>query len=263
MQNQFGIQNHDNFPLDALPENLRNTLLEVERMVQSPIGLIASSMLSTMAIACQGALNVRTPTGEVVPTSLFMVTIAESGERKTGTDRIFTQPIRDFEAQHRLQYEQRLIAYKSKKYLWDIQDKELKKSAKQLEKNGKTLEIIRAEIDNHLLNEPKAPHQMSLLYSDATIEALLQNLSNQWPNGAIHSSEGLSVLGGRTLLSLGPLSELWDGASHITVDRSNARRYELNDARLSISLMVQSQPFKDFLEKKKIELLNQAIFLAF
>ena len=66
MNNPFGVKNYDGFPLNALPPLLRNTLLEVEQKIQSPIGLIASSMLSSMAIACQGAFNIRTPIGSAL-----------------------------------------------------------------------------------------------------------------------------------------------------------------------------------------------------
>ena len=263
MNNFFGVKNHDDFPLDALPPLLRNTLLEVERKIHSPIGLIASSMLSTMAIACQGAFNIRTPVGEVVPSSLFIVTVAESGERKTATDNLFIQSIRDFEVTQRKHHLHELKVYQSKEIVWNIHKQELEKSLRQGIREGYEIESIREELENLLRNEPVPPLQTRLLYSDTTSEFLLKNLSHQWPSGAIHSSEGLSVFSGRAFHKLGPLNELWDGTSSITVDRLHADSYELTDARLSVSLMLQLQPFIDFLSKKNNLAVNAGLTSRF
>lgn len=251
MSTKYGTRNPDGFPIDVLPKLLKNTLFEVEEDIQSPIGLIASSMLSTMAIACQGAFNIRTPINSVLPSSLFIITVAESGERKTATDNIFIQTIRDFEAERRQYHRTKLQSYESKRSVWEFQKKELERSLRFeiREGNGET-EPIREHLEELLKNKPVAPLQIRLLYSDSTSEALLENLAFLWPSGAIHSSEASTVMSGRTLHKLGPLNELWDGDSYIPVDRKKSDSFELKDARLSISLMIQLQPFIEFLSKK-------------
>lgn len=263
MNSPFGVLNYDEFPLDALPAVLRNTILEIERQIHSPIGLIASSMLSTMAIACQGAFNIRTPFGQVIPPSLFIATVAESGERKSSTDDLFIQTIRDFEITQRQKNINESKAHKSKRIVWDIQKQELEKSLRQAIRDGNEIESIRETLEELLKNEPIPPLQTRLLYSDATSEFLLKNLAHQWPSGAIHSSEGLSVFNGKTFHKLGPLNELWDGNRSITVDRVHADSYELTDARLSVSLMLQLQPFIDFLSKKNSLAINSGLTSRF
>ena len=252
MNNPFGVKNYDGFPLNALPPLLRNTLLEVERKIQSPIGLIASSMLSSMAIACQGAFNIRTPIGSVVPSSIFIITVAESGERKSTTDKYFTQPLRDFEEKRRKHHSEKLLSFKNQKRIWSINHQEVEKSLRKSIRDGEIdTKDLSDQLERMLENEPIAPLQMRLLYSDATSEALLENLAHLWPSGAIHSSEASTVISGRTLHKLGPINELWDGDSYIPVDRKRSESFELKNARLTISLMIQPQPFMEFLSKKK------------
>ena len=53
------ITNPDIFPIGALPKNLAEVIYEVQRKVQAPIGLIASSMLSYL-------LSVRATRCEVI-----------------------------------------------------------------------------------------------------------------------------------------------------------------------------------------------------
>ena len=257
------ITNPDIFPIGALPKNLAEVIYEVQRKVQAPIGLIASSMLSSMAIACQGAFNVRAPTGETIPTSLFVVTIAESGERKTGTDKIFTQAIREFEEQQKKQYADQLKTYLREKYIWDLQREDLDKSMRYAIKNNEDLSSLRDKFDDLTNKEPLPPRQLRLLYSNATRGALLKNLSENWPAGTIQSSEGLSVLESRTFQSLGPFNELWDGDTYINIDRLGSESYELKNARLSISLMMQLQPFSDFLSKKDYLAINSGLLSRF
>ncbi|MEJ5127559.1 YfjI family protein [Comamonas sp. MYb21] len=257
------ITNPDVFPIGFLPKNLAEIIYEVQYKVQAPIGLIASSMLSSMAIACQGAINVQAPTGETIPTSLFVVTIAESGERKTGTDKIFTQAIREFEEQQKQQYADLLKTYLREKYIWDLQKEDLDKSMRYAIKNNEDLSSLRDAFDDLTKKEPLPPRQLRLLYSNATIGALLKNLSENWPAGTIQSSEGLSVLESRTFQSLGPFNELWDGDTYINIDRMGSDSYELQNARLSISLMMQHQPFSNFLSKKDYLAVNSGLLSRF
>nr|WP_312989490.1 YfjI family protein [Comamonas koreensis] len=257
MNNPFGVKNYDDFPMDALPPLLRNTLLEVEQKIQSPIGLIASSMLSSMAIACQGAFNIRTPIGSVVPSSIFIITVAESGERKSTTDKYFTQPLRDFEEKRRKHHSEKLLSFKNQKRIWNINHQELEKILRKRIRDGEIdTKDLSDQLELMLENEPIAPLQMRLLYSDATSEALLENLARLWPSGAIHSSEASTVMSGRTLHKLGPINELWDGDSYIPVDRKRSESFELKNARLTISLMIQPQPLMEFLSKKKGEAID-------
>ena len=115
------------YPIDDLPQQLREPICEVERFVQAPLPLVAASALSTISMVGQGILDVQLPTGTVVPTSLNFLSIAESGERKSTLDNLFTDAIRKFEQQQDLIAKDKFSEYKHDLEMWKFHEKSLKK----------------------------------------------------------------------------------------------------------------------------------------
>lgn len=70
---------------------------EAEKNVQAPRALIFSGALTAISLVCQGLIDVCKPTGQCVPTSLMLLTIAGSGERKSTAENVFLGPIREFQ----------------------------------------------------------------------------------------------------------------------------------------------------------------------
>src|SRR3546814_5764464 len=60
-------------------------------------------------------------TGDTRPVSLFLVTVAASGERKSAADRIATDPIRLREAELHEQYDRDCITYRSEEHTSELQ----------------------------------------------------------------------------------------------------------------------------------------------
>ena len=58
--------------------------------------MLASSALTAVSLALQGHYNIRRAEKLVAPLALYFLIIAESGERKTAGDKLFTQGIEDF-----------------------------------------------------------------------------------------------------------------------------------------------------------------------
>ena len=71
---------------------------EVAQHVEVAPEMARTTALGAMAMACQGGIDVAYPNGHVVPVSLYLLTIANSGERKTALEAWFFKPIRDFQA---------------------------------------------------------------------------------------------------------------------------------------------------------------------
>jgi hypothetical protein len=70
-----------------LPDTLRGAVEALIEHVQAPPSLCAHSVLSAAALAAQGLANVKIPNiPRPRPLSLFMLAIAESGERKSACD---------------------------------------------------------------------------------------------------------------------------------------------------------------------------------
>lgn len=241
------------FPVNCLPAELQNTIWTVEQSVQSPIPLIVASTFSTMAIACQGLIDVRMPTGQIAPTSMFFITTAESGERKSATDRLLNAPILALQSHWAAAAAERDQDLAAALDLWQLEHRAVESRLRRAIKRGQPAEELRAVFKEHARQKPQASPLPHILYSDTTPEALLFNLHKAWPYAALVSSEGSTVLSGPALRQIGLLNELWDGSGAIRVDRKTEPSFVLQDARLSLSIMLQRKPFEQFLNRNRGE----------
>ena len=244
----------EDFPLDMLPEKIRLAIEEVADFVQAPIPLVVSSALGALSLAIQGRVDVARDKKLVGPCSLFLLTIAESGERKTACDKYFTRTTRDYEREKAKEMESVLAAYKAEctaikaqQQGIELEIKKLSSSDVQEDKINKLQKkLIQLEI-----NYPKKPKIPRLIYNDVTTEALKSNLANTWPSSGIMSNEAGIVFGGHAMKqesitsTLGTFNILWDGGS-IRTDRQVAESNTIENARLTISLQVQEAPLKAF-----------------
>lgn len=87
------------YPLDALPETIRAAVEEVQGFVQAPLPMVASSALGALSLAVQAHVDVKRCEKLTGPTSLFLLTLGDSGERKSTCDRFFLAAIKDYQAQ--------------------------------------------------------------------------------------------------------------------------------------------------------------------
>lgn len=87
------------YPAEVLPPLVRDAVTEAQAFVQAPIALVACSALSTLSLAAQGLVNVRRDHQLVGPVSLYMLAVADSGERKTTCDSIFRPALREWESE--------------------------------------------------------------------------------------------------------------------------------------------------------------------
>jgi putative DNA primase/helicase len=85
------------YPLDALPDTIRAAVEEVAGFVKAPVPLVASSALAALSLACQAHIDAKRAEKLHGPVGLFLLTIADSGERKSTCDGFFTRAIRDYE----------------------------------------------------------------------------------------------------------------------------------------------------------------------
>ena len=83
------------YPVEALGP-LRSVVEAVQQMALAPVAIPAQSALSVAALAVQGFANVETLGGDR-PLSLYCLTIAVSGERKSSCDAPLMQAMRDYE----------------------------------------------------------------------------------------------------------------------------------------------------------------------
>lgn len=85
---------------------------------------MAQSALSVASLAVQGIADVETLGGDA-PTSLFCLTIAVSGERKSGCDKLLMAGLREFEASNYQTYIAARAQFVKDSRLWEAKQKRL------------------------------------------------------------------------------------------------------------------------------------------
>ncbi len=244
------------YPLDALPVAVRCAVEEVAGFVKAPIPLIAASALAALSLAIQAHTDVQRAEKLSGPCSLFLLAIADSGERKSTCDGFFTRAIVDYQAQEQEAAKPFIKAYKSDLEIWDAQRSGIKEAIKAAAKSGKqNPELIKQlhELDKHHPIPPRVPR---LIYSDTTPEALQYSLAKEWPSGGVISSEAGSVFGGHgmgtdsVMRNLATLNQLWDGAT-LSTNRRSTESFTVRGARLTMALQVQELTIRQFFANTK------------
>lgn len=157
------------FPVRALGAVLGPAVREIAAGVQAPEALAAGSVLAAAAVACQPLADVRMPHGQCAPLSLFMVTVAGSGDRKSACDAGACAPIEERRRQDARDHAHAMLDFKAER---------------------------RRRKDGDGAAEP--PAARALVVSKGTVEGLHQLLKGQ-PALGMFSTEGAEVIGGHSL----------------------------------------------------------------
>lgn len=242
------------YPLEALPDELKQAVDEVQHFTQAPVPLVACSALASLSLACQGLVDIQREQGLRGPVGLFTLVIAESGERKSSSDGFFRKPIDQYEREQvvaagpdALKHEKQLVA-------WEARVSGLKDRIRKLSRDGKASDSAERELEELYSSKPVTPVVPRLLYGDVTPEALAYGLAKEWPSGGILSAEAGSVLGGHAMSTesimrnMSLLNTLWDGV-RMKVDRRTSESFVVDGARLTFGLQVQPQTLLAFFEK--------------
>jgi putative DNA primase/helicase len=242
------------YPIDALPDVIRLAVNEVLGFVKAPAPLVISAALSALSMAVQAHADVERAVKLSGPSSLFMLTIAESGERKSTCDGFFTAAIRDYEAAQVEAAKPSMRIYEAGSTAWDAKYSGVKDSIRLAAKNGEPADDKEAELLRLQKEKPEPPRLPKIIYADATPEALKYALAKQWPSGAVVSSEAGIVFGSHgmgkdsAMRNLATLNQLWDGTDMPT-ERRSSESYTVRGARLTMSLMVQETTLRAFFKQ--------------
>ena len=84
-----------------------------------------------------------------------MLTLAESGERKSTVDKFFTRSIRDWEAAQKEAAKPALAAYRAEVTEWECTEEGFKQAIKQSAKGGMPDKYVAEQLKQLELNRPK------------------------------------------------------------------------------------------------------------
>ncbi len=242
------------YPHYALTEIVHDAIIDIHRLTQAPIPMIASSVLASANLAVQAHVDVETRDGRRMPTSLSFLTEALSGERKSTVDKLVLAPHHVREAELQELSQQRRLERQAAHYVWEDRRKAFLAESRR-GKGGVSPSDVKAYQKAFLekVGVPPEPWEGEplLLARDLTSEGLVRQLM-VWPSMGIFSDEGGVFFGGITmnqdnaLKTTGTLSELWDGKG-VNRLRVHDGVTVARDKRLAMHLLCQPVVFQKFI----------------
>jgi len=224
------------YPLEALGEVLGGAAAAIVEAVQVPTALAAQSVLAAAAMAAQPHANA-VRDGQPIPLSLFVLTVAESGDRKSAADRLALR------AHHERQNALLELYSAEQKQYRDQRDAFQCARVAILEKAKANPAASAAALDS--LQEPEPPPLPFILVEEPTLEGLQKSLLRGSPSQGLFSDEGGQFFGGHAnkpenmLKSVAGLSKLWDGAPITRTRAAEGETASRSGCRLSAHLMIQ------------------------
>ena len=222
------------FPVEALGGILGDAAAEIAAAVQVPIELAAQSVLGVASFAAQRMANVRHPVLRTeVPLSLFLLSVAQSGDRKSACDKQAARAVKEHS-----------------RALFEIYKEEQREYLRRKAEGG---------------DELVAPREANLIIREPTLEGLQKSFENGQPSQAIFNDEAGSFFGGHAMKpenaakTICGLSEFWDGQDIVRTRVSD--RILLTNRRLTVHLLTQPVIAEKLLKDPLLQ--QQGIFARF
>jgi hypothetical protein len=180
------------YPLEALGPLLGEAAARLAWHVQAPEGMAGQSVLAAAALAVQGHVDVARGLIGTGPTSLFCITVAESGERKSTMDRLALRPVREWERVRRESQREELAHFKAGHEAWQLRRQSLVSSSKG--RADKTLsaqeqEMLAQDLARHDMQEPAPPTRPQMTFEEPTQEGVYRHLQEGHPSAGLVSDE--------------------------------------------------------------------------
>jgi len=225
------------YPVSALPEVLAGATREMIRVIQAPDAVAAASVVAAASLVVQAHADVEID-GRVIPLSLWLLTVSESGERKSAVDNVVLDGIRKFERGRARDFEKDMAKHRA---ALRVHKFELDKAAAEARKlDGDAARDHVAAVGD----DPEPPLRPQLTAADFTTDGIVRLLTECRPSIGIFSDDGGVVFGGHSMTketvvrTAATLSKLWDRGE---IDRirvvDGASR--LWGRRLALHVMVQ------------------------
>ena len=220
----------------------------VQGFTQAPVAIPAASALAVASLAVQGFADVET-LGGFAPVSLYFLTIAQSGERKSSCDKPLLRGLREYEREQNETYTTAFKTWQNASELHDAKKKGFLRDAT----SAKPEKRSEAQADLEALGDaPEGPVLPDRTASEPTLEGLFRAFLQGQPSLGLFSDEAGQFLGGHAMnadnrmKTLGGLNSLWDG-SEIKRTRAGDGVFTLRDRRMAMHLMAQPVVMHSFI----------------
>lgn len=261
----------ETFPWQVLPETIRGAVIEICRNDKVAVPIAVQAVMSAVSLSCQDLIWIDRRIGENSVCSLYMLTVTDTGARKSRADGIVTSAIEAYDREKRAEYtaqieEGRYLSAERRRTIAEL-EKDCRAWRRQIRSltirgpkdDGETVEASKAELEEverrlaelrREESEYREPRLQRVLYSKIPIHQLEQSLAENWPSAGLFSDEAAGILSARGESDMSSLDKLWEGKAIDVVGRTARESFFVEDPRLTMSLMVQPIVFDRFLERK-------------
>ena len=209
--------------------------------------MAGQSVLAAAALVAQAHINVQRGSIGVSPVSIFCLSVAESGDRKSTVDRLALAPIRAYENERALAFSAKEQKYKAEMEAWKLRHDSIIKlcSKSKAELNGDEQKRLSEKLFQLELSKPRAPSRSNITFSEPTSEGIWKHYIQGDPSAGLFSDEGISFFSGHGMndeakgRTIHILSKLWDGDPITRTRGSEGESGALVNRRLSSHLMIQ------------------------
>ncbi len=238
------------FNPDYLPDLLRDYLKAVAEFAQVDIEMCVLPLLSVLSLCVQGKAVVKHPiNSHTQPLSLYTLTVAPPGEKKSGVLKEFKRPVEEFQKSYNKAHALDFAEYASKIELLE------KQRAVAIKKGD---EPMLKDCDKDLLALKQNPvYPVTFSLDDVTPESLANEMYRNGNRMGILASEGavIDILtgiysGGVSNISL--FLESYDGNSY-DLSRQTRGQLHLENPLLAIGLMVQPSLFQRRFQMRNLQ----------
>lgn len=225
------------YPIDALGSLLATAARGIASKVQVPTAIAGQSVLAASSLAAQIHADVMLPFGQTRPLSLYIVTIAASGDRKSSADNEALWPIRKHEQALKDAYDREIVVWSAASAAWKAERRRIE-NEKAIGLEARKRQLI------DLGPEPRPPLHPMLTAPEPTVEGLVKAWVSAPASLGVFTAEGGLFVGGHGMAAENRLrtaatySQLWDGQS-VTRVRAGDGVSILRGRRLAIHIMVQ------------------------
>lgn len=225
------------YPLEALGP-LRDAAEGIHDLTQAPAAIAAQSVLGVAALATQGLADVDLGHGRS-PISLFLLTVAQSGERKSACDKLAMEAVKEREKELGELFRTEIQEHANRLAVWEEARKGILQKCKKASATADAYHQLEA-----LGASPDIPLSPVCVAGDPTIEGLIRNLAFSRPSLGVFSDEGGAFVGGHAmnqdnrLKTSAGLSTFWDGKPVNRVRAGDGASLFFG-RRLSAHLMIQ------------------------
>jgi hypothetical protein len=233
------------YPVAALGGVLGGAAESISGKCQCAPALAAQSVLAVASLAAQRLADVVLPSGQTRPLSLFLFTVAASGERKSTADNEALIPVRMHEKNLKRDYSTVHEAWRISHAAWAAEHK-------KIEANKKLDRLSREANLSALGRAPIEPVLPLFTAPEPTVEALARHWVSLPGSLGLFSAEGGQLTGGfgfgpeQRLKTAACLSALWDGGG-LRRFRAIDGVIDLPGRRLALHLMIQPDAAAAFL----------------